>query len=295
MAPINMDSTKTAEEDREAIDHTFRAVFDAQVEKGVEANGSSDGELQKLKYKLGLFDRKQQAFKLRTAKVNEAQEGKADLMMLQLSHKLRNEEILVAQENEARQIRMTEIKTLKLQLDEFLKMERVRQAKEGMVQEIFEEDNERIKVELTRSIEKLTAHADKEARPGSGEVGHKRKTASYDDQPRAKKRMIETPEAEVTEVEAYDSQTISASSIPETVFVSQRTPSETVDEHAGCGDSWECWSCYFCGKPYPRLVDDKGKDVLCDCSPRVKTLWDVEGLVDEDDDLGSDDETVGRE
>ena len=128
----------------------------------LEAKAATDkDQLQQLEYELGLIERKEQAFKLRAAKVAEVEEDKVATLMAQIEQRLRDEELLMAKEDDARKLRMAEIQEMKLNLDKMIKVEQVRKSKEGMAQEIFEEDAERMKFELGGKIEKLTSESRK--------------------------------------------------------------------------------------------------------------------------------------
>ena len=61
---------------------------------------------------MNLIERKEQAFKLRTAKVTEAEEERVASLKEQTACRLRNEEILMAEEDDARKLRMAEIQKM---------------------------------------------------------------------------------------------------------------------------------------------------------------------------------------
>lgn len=251
----------------------------ADADKEARAATNKD-QLQKLKYELGLIERKEQAFKLRTAKVIEVEEDKVASLMEQIACRLRNEESLMAKEDDARKLRMAEIQEMKLNLEQMIKAERIRKSKEGMAQEIFEEDAERMKFDLSGMIEKLTQAAVKGARPDAGEESRKRETASDDDsQSQPRKRPTGTLTAVIepeVDLASDNSQTMPSSSmIPETVFISQSTVTDPLPDD----EPKHIWSCGFCRRRHPHSIDHKGKDMICGCSPRLRVLLDIDGGV----------------
>ncbi len=251
-------------------------------------------QLQKLRYEVVLIQRKEQAFRLRTAKVNEVEENKVALLMKQVTYRLQNEELLIAKDDNAREIRMAAIQSMKAKLDQLLHIERSRKAKESMIQEIFEEDAERMKFELASKIEKLASGEGVHGRLGLGVRGKRKSIPNIGHERQAKKRCTEntTPLNQRQTGMAPDvSQTIPSSTmIPETVLPNQ----STLTEASGQDRPRHLWSCGFCGKPHPRWIDDKGKDILCECSPRSKIMWEVSGCIDDhcEQDSYSDYETV---
>ena len=260
----------------------IKASSDVSVSTGAD-------QLQKLRYDLSLIERKEQAFKLRTVKVNEVEEGKAAMMMKQPADRLRDEEILMETEDQARKLRLAGIQSMKTKLDQHLKEERLRKAKESMIQEIFEEDAERMKFELASKIEKLASGEETGGKLRSDAVSGKRKSIPDHDDQREAKRIFTGRTESFIQPEAGQapdiSQTIPSSSmIPETVFLaSQSQVTDFPDHHK----PKQLWSCSFCGKLHACMVDHRGKDVLCDCSPRSKILWEVHGGKDNDEERDS--------
>jgi hypothetical protein len=176
-------------------------------------------DLPNLEYQLGLIKRKEEALKLRTAKVKEERADKMADLMTRIVQRLNQEDLIRTKEEQTRKERMEEIENLKVNLDQYRKEERGGQSKEGMVQELFEEDAERIKAELGARIERLKAGEQLDAGSEHASAGHgtlRKRKASFDDieEPRTKQMCVlvapSQPETE-SDDDSRDSQAVGRS------------------------------------------------------------------------------------
>ena len=153
--------------------------------------------------------------------------------------------------------------------------------KENMLQEIFEEDNQRPK---TSKIKDLTPD---EKSAVSKAAGRKRKTTPEQEaQPQSKRRLFTIPESQRqphAPDEAADSSTAVALSTSHPNLINHTPSFDIMSEPSDNDDDEEdIWRCRLCGRRQSCLIDQNGKDVMCGCTPRFKILWEVNASLDDE-------------